>query len=42
MTALSAPLSTPLKWVSISANPAAQCRYEPMLHALLFQAAQAH
>ena len=31
-----APLSVPLKWVLTCANPAAQCRYEPPLHALFF------
>jgi len=35
-----APLSVPFKWAFTSANPAAQCRYEPTLHALFFQAAQ--
>ena len=37
---LSASLSVPLKWASTWANPAAQCRYGPALHALFFQAAQ--
>jgi len=39
--ALFAPLSVPLKWVPTSANLAAQCHYEPTLHALFFQTAQA-
>jgi len=34
-------LSVPLKWASTSADSAAQCRYEPMLHAPFFQATQA-
>jgi len=34
---LAAALSVPLKWMSASTNPAAQCRYELMLHALFFQ-----
>jgi len=38
---LSASLSVPLKWASTSVNPVAQCRYEPTLHALFFQAALA-
>jgi len=33
-------LSVPLKWAATSANPAAQCLYEPTLHALFFQTAQ--
>jgi len=33
---LSVPLSLPLKWASTSTNSVAQCRYEPMLHALFF------
>jgi len=35
-----APLAVPLKWVSTSTTPAAQCHYEPKLHVPLPQAAQ--
>jgi len=35
------PLSVPLEWASTSADLAAWCHYEPMLHALFFQTAQA-
>jgi len=38
---LSVPLSMPLKWTLTSADSVAQCRYEPSLRALFFQAAQA-
>jgi len=42
-SSLSSPytLSLPLKWASTSANSEAQCRYDPTLHALFFQVAQA-
>jgi len=39
--ARAAPLSVPFKWALTSANLAAQCRYEPTLHALFFQAVEA-